>query len=124
MANEPSTAPTTIDAYIAGFPEDVQERLQTMRRTIKAAAPDATESINYGVPTFQLNGNLVHFGASKAHIGFYPTPSGMTAFQDRFAGYKTAKGSVQFPNDQPLPLDLVTEIVRFRVDEQAQKKKR
>lgn len=124
MTEEASQAPTTIDEYIAGFPADAQERLQAMRQTIRAAAPEATESINYGVPTFQLNGNLVHFGMSKNHIGFYPTPSGMTAFQDRFAGYKTAKGSVQFPNDQPLPLDLVTEIVRFRVEEQRKKKKR
>ena len=124
MANQPNPAPKTIDEYIAGYPADVQERLQTMRQTIRAAAPDATEAMNYGVPTFQLNGNLVHFGASKNHIGFYPTPSGMAAFKDRFTGYKAAKGSVQFPNDQPLPLDLVTEIVQFRVAEQMSKKKR
>ena len=123
MAGE-SHVPVTIDEYIAGYPADTQERLQALRQTIRAVAPEATEAINYGVPTFQLNGNLVHFGASKNHIGFYPSPSAMTAFEGRFAGYKTAKGSVQFPNDQPLPLGLVTEIVKFRVEEQQKKKKR
>ncbi len=117
-------APTTIDEYIAQFPDDVQERLQTMRATIHAAAPDATEAIAYGMPTFRFNGNLVHFGAFKSHIGFYPTPNGLDEFKDRLAVYKGAKGSVQFPFDQPLPLDLVTDIVKFRLAENSQKKKK
>lgn len=117
-------APTTIDEYIAQFPEDVQERLQTMRATIHAAAPDATEAIAYGMPTFRFNGNLVHFGAFKSHIGFYPTPNGLDEFKERLAVYKGAKGSVQFPFDQPLPLDLVTDIVKFRLAENSQKKKK
>ncbi len=113
--------PATIDEYIAAFPEDVQERLQAIRATIHAAAPQATEAISYAMPTFKLNGNLVHFAAFKHHIGFYPAPSGLDAFAERLAPYKHAKGSVQFPLDQPLPLDLVTEITKFRV-EQTQKK--
>jgi uncharacterized protein YdhG (YjbR/CyaY superfamily) len=117
-------APTTIDEYIAQFPDDVQERLQTMRATIHAAAPDATEAIAYGMPTFRFNGNLVHFGAFKSHIGFYPTPNGLDEFKDRLAVYKGAKGSVQFPFDQPLPLELVTDIVKFRLAENSQKKKK
>lgn len=117
-------APTTIDEYIAQFPDDVQERLQTMRATIHAAAPDATEAIAYGMPTFRFNGNLVHFGAFKSHIGFYPTPNGLDEFKDRLAVYKGAKGSVQFPFDQPLPLELVTDIVKFRLEENSQKKKK
>jgi uncharacterized protein YdhG (YjbR/CyaY superfamily) len=106
-----------IDEYIAGFPESVQARLREMRATIRDAAPEATETINYGSPTFQLHGNLVHFAAFKNHIGFYPTPSGIEAFQDELSFYKGAKGSVQFPLDQPLPLDLVRQIVQFRVAE-------
>lgn len=117
-------APTTIDEYIAQFPDDVQERLQTMRATIHAAAPDATEAIAYGMPTFRFNGNLVHFGAFKSHIGFYPTPNGLDEFKERLAVYKGAKGSVQFPFDQPLPLDLVTDIVKFRLAENSKKKKK
>lgn len=117
-------APTTIDEYIAQFPDDVQERLQTMRATIHAAAPDATEAIAYGMPTFRFNGNLVHFGAFKSHIGFYPTPNGLDEFKARLAVYKGAKGSVQFPFDQPLPLELVTDIVKFRLEENSQKKKK
>jgi uncharacterized protein YdhG (YjbR/CyaY superfamily) len=106
-----------IDAYIAGFPAEVQERLQALRDTIRAAAPDAVETFSYQMPTFNLKGNLVHFAAFKHHIGFYPTPSGTAAFQEALSRYKGAKGSVQFPLDQPLPLELVTAIVRFRVEE-------
>lgn len=116
--------PATIDEYLADFPEDVQSRLQTMRETIKAAAPDATEAIAYGMPTFRLNGNLVHFGAFKHHIGFYPAPTGLAAFQEKLSPYKASKGAVQFPHDQPLPLDLVTEIVHYRVGENAKQKKK
>jgi uncharacterized protein YdhG (YjbR/CyaY superfamily) len=88
-----------------------------MRATIRAAAPDAVEAFSYGMPAFALKGNLVYFGAAKQHIGFYPTPSGITAFQEALASYKGAKGSVQFAHDQPLPLELVAQIVRFRVEE-------
>ncbi len=109
--------PATIDEYIAAFPTDVQERLQAIRQTIHAAAPEATEAISYGMPTFKLNGNLVHFAAFKHHIGFYPAPTGLEAFAERLAPYKHSKGAVQFPLDQPLPLDLVTDITKFRVEE-------
>ncbi len=110
-------APQTIDAYIAGFPEDVQVVLQLIRQTIHETAPEATEAISYQMPTFKLHGNLVHFGAFKNHIGFYPVPSGMEAFKDELAGYKQGKGSVQFPLDKPMPLDLIRRMVRFRVEE-------
>lgn len=108
---------TTIDEYIAMFPEDVQVVLQQIRATIKAAAPDAVEKISYQMPTFAQKGNLVHFGAFKTHVGFYPVPSGIEAFKDELAVYKQGKGSVQFPLDQPMPLDLITRIVQFRVQE-------
>ena len=111
------TSSITIDEYISGFPSDVQVVLQTLRQTIHQAAPDAVEKISYGMPTFTLKGNLVHFGAFKTHIGFYPTPSGIENFKDELAVYKGAKGSVQFPLDEPLPLDLVRRIVEFRVEE-------
>lgn len=121
MENE-KKAPTTIDEYISGYPEAVQKLLQTVRAAAREAAPDAEEIISYGVPTLRLNGNLVSFGASKNHIGFYPTPAAIEAFQDRLAVYKGAKGSVQFPFDQPLPLELIADIVRFRVEQQKSKK--
>lgn len=95
---------------VATFPVEVQERLEALRTTIRAAAPEAVESFSYQMPTFNLKGNLVHFAAFKRHIGFYPTPSGAAAFQEALSRYKGAKGSVQFPHDQPLPLELVTEI--------------
>ncbi len=107
----------TIDEYIAGFPEDVQAILQRVRQTIKAAAPNAQETINYQMPTFTLNGNLVHFAAFKNHIGFYPTPTGIEQFKDELSVYKGAKGSVQFPLDKPMPYDLIRRIVVFRVEE-------
>lgn len=112
---------TTIDEYIASFPEDVQEILQGLRRTIREAAPDAVERIAYQMPTFWQNGNLVHFAAFKNHIGFYPNPSGVEVFQEALASYKTSKGAIQFPIDQPLPLELISEIVRFRVTENLEK---
>jgi uncharacterized protein YdhG (YjbR/CyaY superfamily) len=108
---------TTIDAYIAEFPAEVQMRLRELRAVVQAAAPDATEKISYGMPTFYLNGNLVHFGAFKHHIGFYPVPSGIAAFAAELAPYKQSKGAVQFPHEEPLPLDLITRIVRFRAEE-------
>jgi len=112
---------TSIDEYIATFPETIQERLREMRATIKAAAPDATEKISYQMPTFFLKGNLVHFAAFKSHIGFYPTPQGIEAFKDELSIYEGAKGSVQFPLDRPLPLELVSRIVKFRVSENLKK---
>jgi uncharacterized protein YdhG (YjbR/CyaY superfamily) len=115
---------TSIDAYIADFPENVQELLQKMRDTIKAAAPEATEAIKYGIPTFILNGNLVHFGGYKAHIGFYPAPRGIEAFKEETAIYEGGKGTLQFPIDKPLPLDLVTRIVKFRVQDNLERKKK
>ncbi len=112
------TAPTpTIDSYIAGFPPDVQVVLQKVRATIHKAAPDAQEAMKYGIPTFTLNGNLVHFAAFAHHLGFYPTPSGMTRFKKELSAYKSAKGSVQFPLDRPTPYALIAKIVKFRVQE-------
>lgn len=120
--NKPGFA--SIDEYIATFPEDIQKILQEIRATIQAAAPDAKEKISYQMPTFTLNGNLVHFAAFKKHIGFYPTPSGTEAFQKELSVYKGAKGSVQFPLDQPMPLALIQKIVEFRVTETQNKPKK
>lgn len=112
----------TIDEYIALFPKEIQTSLETMRKTIKNAAPDSTETISYQMPTFKLNGkNLVHFAAWKNHIGFYPIPSGMEKFKKELSTYKSAKGSVQFPFSKPLPLTLITKIVKFRVEESIKK---
>jgi uncharacterized protein YdhG (YjbR/CyaY superfamily) len=111
------SAPTPIDEYIAGFPPDVQEILQKIRAIIRKAAPQAAETINYQMPTFTLHGNLVHFAAFKNHFGFYPTPSGIENFKAELAAYKGAKGSVQFPLDQPIPYGLISKIVKFRVKE-------
>ena len=107
----------TIDEYIAGFPEDVQAILERIRETIRQAAPAAQETINYAIPTFTLHGNLVHFAAFDRHIGFYPTPTGIEHFKNELSAYQMAKGSVQFPLDQPIPYDLISEIVKFRVQE-------
>jgi uncharacterized protein YdhG (YjbR/CyaY superfamily) len=110
-----STSPNSIDTYIAQFPPEIQTLLVQMRQTIQKAAPSATETISYRIPTFKLNGNLVHFAGFKKHIGFYPGAAGIMAFRDELAGYKSAKGSVQFPLDEALPLALVRKIVKFRV---------
>ncbi len=115
--------PKNIDEYIEGFPKEIQTILKELRSAISKAAPGAEETINYGVPTFTLNGNLVHFAAYKNHIGFYPTPGGIEAFKKELSIYEGAKGSVQFPLDKPLPLELVTKIVKFRVKENAEKSK-
>ena len=119
---------TTIDGYIAGYPDPVQAVLQEIRRTIAEEVPSATEAIAYAIPTFKLRGkNLVHFGAYKNHIGFYPTPSGLDAFAEKLSVYASGKGSAQFPLDQPMPLELIREIVRFRVTqipEKAPRKKK
>ena len=114
----------TIDAYLASFPKEVQGILEKIRQTIRKAAPGATEAISYQIPTFKLNGsNLVHFAAWKEHIGFYATPSGNVAFKNELARYKVAKGSIQFPLDEPIPYDLVAKITKFRVTETQVKKK-
>ena len=113
----------TIDAYISRYDEDVQAILQEFRRVIKEEAPDATEKISYQMPTFYLNGNLVHFAVQKNHIGFYPAPSGVAAFKEELTEYKTSKGAIQFPLTKPIPYELVRRIVRFRVEEAKQKKK-
>jgi len=112
----------TIDSYIKAFPQETRTLLDHMRLTIQKAAPDATEKISYGMPTFFYNGNLVHFAAFKKHIGFFPTPSAIEAFQKELKPYKTSKGAVQFPMTDPLPLKLIARMVEFRVKENAAKK--
>lgn len=107
----------SIDDYISEFPPDIREILETLRKVIKEAAPDAKEKISYQMPTFELYGNLVHFAAHKNHIGFYPAPSGIDAFKNELSMYKGAKGSVQFPIEKPLPYELISNIVKFRVEE-------
>lgn len=107
-----------IDEYIAGFPPETQALLEQMRSVIRSVAPDATETIAYAIPTFDLNGtHLVHFAGFAKHVGFYPVPTGMAAFEEELSAYKRGKGSVQFPLDQPLPTDLIRRIVEFRVGE-------
>jgi uncharacterized protein YdhG (YjbR/CyaY superfamily) len=113
----------TIDEYIEGFPKDIQGILEKLRVTIRKAAPEAEETINYAIPTFTLNGNLVHFAAAKNHIGFYPAPSGIKAFKKELSVYEGAKGSIKFPIDKPLPLSLVSKIVKFRIKENLEKTK-
>lgn len=113
-----------IDDYIAAFPEDTQKILEQIRTTIKEAAPDAEESIKYAMPTFMLKGNLLYFAAYKNHIGFYAAPTTNEAFKDEIAVYKTGKGSIQFPIDQPMPLNLIIKIVKFRVIQQLENAER
>lgn len=114
----------SIDEYISSFPEHIQEKLTELREAIREEAPEAQEKISYQMPTFYLNGNLVHFAAYSKHIGFYPTPSGIEAFKSELSKYKSAKGSVQFPMEEPLPIELIKKIVKFRVEESLKKKKR
>lgn len=117
------TKAENIDDYMLQFPKDIQKLLKQMRSTIKKTAPKAEEAMKYGIPTFVLNGNLVHFAAYKNHIGFYPAPSGLLAFKKEIARYKSSKGAVQFPIEEPLPLDLISKIVKFRVAENSAKSK-
>lgn len=112
--------PENIDEYIAGFPKNVREILEQVRATIKKAAPTAEETIKYGMPTFTLNGNLVFFAAFKNHLGFYALPTGNEAFKAELTAYKQGKGSIQFPLDRPVPFDLITKIVKFRVKENSE----
>lgn len=112
----------SIDEYIATFPEDIQALLEAVRATIKAAAPDAEERISYQMPTFALNGNLVYFAAWKDHIGFYPASSGVPeAFKDELSKYEGTVGTIKFPISQPLPMELISKIVQFRVTENLNK---
>jgi len=113
-----------IDEYIAAFPPNVQKILQKLRTVIHAAAPDSTEMINYQMPTFRLNGNLVHFAAYKNHIGFYPGPSGILTFYDELLAYELSKGTIRFPIEEELPYDLIIRIVKFRVKENLAKPQR
>ncbi|MEJ0090756.1 MAG: DUF1801 domain-containing protein [Limisphaerales bacterium] len=115
--------PTSIDEYIAGFPNDIQEVLEKVRITIRKAAPQAAEKISYWMPAFNLNGNLVYFAAWKTHLGFYPTSSAIKQFKQELSGYVGAKGSVQFPLDKPIPHGLISKIVKFRVQENLKKAK-
>ena len=114
----------SIDEYIASFPEHVQEKLKELRHIIRQIAPDAKEKIAYQMPTFSLNGNLVHFAAHSKHIGFYPTSSGIANFQKELSKYKSSKGAVQFPLEGPLPAALIKRIVRFRLEENMKKPKK
>lgn len=113
--------PKSIDEYIAQFPQEIQEILNKLRQVIKESAPNTEEKISYGMPTFVLNGNLVHFAAYKNHIGFYPTSSGINTFKQELSGYKTSKGAVQFPIGKNIPYELVSKIVKFRVSENKKK---
>ncbi|HWA34774.1 MAG TPA: DUF1801 domain-containing protein [Cyclobacteriaceae bacterium] len=116
-------AAASIDEYISGFPKDVQAQLHKMRDTIHRAAPQAGEAIKYGLATFTFHGNLVHFGAFKTHIGFYPAPGGIKEFQKELAKYDGSKGTIRFPIDKPLPLALISRIVKFRVKQTLEKQK-
>ena len=117
MEKKTDKATAPVDKYIEGFPEPVRKRLTSIRRLIRGLAPDAQEKIAYRIPTFFLNGNLVHYAAFKNHIGLFPTASGVEEFESELARYKHARGSIQFPMDEPLPMDLIARIVRFRVQE-------
>lgn len=117
ILEENKTMFNSIDEYILQFPPEVQEILKKVRKAVKEAAPEAEEKISYRMPTFYLHGNLVHFAAHKNHIGFYPTPNGIDAFKMELSDYKSAKGSVQFPYDKPIPYELIKRIVKFRVTE-------
>jgi len=120
MANRSKA--NSIDEYIAEFPPETQKALEELRALIRASAPDATETISYAIPTFDLNGkHLVHFAGFKNHVGFYPTPSGIEAFKEELKPYKSAKGSAQFPLGRPLPTKLIRRIVEFRVEENTDK---
>ena len=114
---------SSIDKYIRSFPKSTQTILKKMRALIIAAAPEAEEKISYRMPTFYLNGNLVYFAAFKTHIGLYPLPHAITEFEDDLKEYKKGKGSIQFPLDKPLPADLITRIVKFRIKENQAKRK-
>ncbi len=114
---------TSVDEYIAGFPKDIQQMLQAIRATIKKAVPEAAETIKYDIPTFTQNGNLVSFGAWKNHIGFYPAPREVEAFKTALSTYNGTKSTVQFPLNKPLPLALISKMVKYRVEKNLEKAK-
>ena len=117
-------APQNVDEYIASFPEETQKLLEQVRATIRKVAPMAEEKISYAMPTFVLNGNLIHFAGYKNHIGLYPAPQGIDAFKEELSAYKGAKGSVQFPLNKPMPLDLISRITAYRVKQNLEKPKK
>jgi uncharacterized protein YdhG (YjbR/CyaY superfamily) len=114
----------TIDEYIAGFEPEIQKTLNELREFIRAEAPEAAEKISYGMPTFYLNGNLVHFAAFKDHYGFFPNPSGIDAFEEELAPYRSGKGTLRFPLDEEIPWDIIKRVVQFRVKENLSKTKK
>ena len=116
-------SPASIDEYIASFPQDVQRILQKLRTTIRVAAPAAEETIKYQIPTFTMGRNLIHFAAYKNHIGVYPAPSGIQKFKKELSVYGAGKGTLKFPLDQPIPYDLITRLVKFRVKEELDRQK-
>jgi uncharacterized protein YdhG (YjbR/CyaY superfamily) len=116
-----SSCSDSVADYIAAAPDNVRQKLNDLRRVIRQAAPEAIEKIGYGMPTFHLHGNLVHFAACQAHLGFYPTPSAIVRFEKELRKFVTSKGAIQLPLDQPLPLRLIERIVKFRVAENVQK---
>lgn len=119
--DEKKEQPTTIDEYVAQFPQDVQQILNSLRSVIQESTPQAVERISYQMPAFYLKGNLIYFGAHKHHIGFYPTGSGIEAFKEELSAFKWSKGVVQFPLNEPIPYELVSKIVKFRVAENLKK---
>lgn len=114
---EKKVIPKSIDEYIVQFPSDIQQILKTLRKVIKESAPEAKEKISWGMATFVLHGNLVHFAAYKNHIGFYPSPTGIDNFKEELLEYKSSKGAIQFPLTKPIPYELISKIVKFRVAE-------
>ena len=120
----PKKAPESIDEYIGTFPKEIRSKLESIRKAVKEEAPDAKEVISYGMPAFKLNRVLVYFAAQQKHIGFYPTASGISAFEEELSQFKHSKGAVQFPIDEPVPLELVRKMVRFRVKEDMAKAKK
>ena len=111
----------TIDEYIELFDPNIQKTLKEIRDFIKKEAPEATEKISYGMPTFYLNGNLVHFAAFKDHYGFFPSPSGIEAFEKEYAPYRSGKGTLRFPFDQPIPWEIIQKVIHFRIKENINK---
>ena len=116
-----TVVPETVDQYIAAFPADVKKRMQQLRKTIKAGAPNADELISYQMPGYKYFGMLVYFAAYKNHIGFYPGAGGILEFYKKLSSFKSAKGSVQFPNDRPIPYEVISKIVKFRVKQNEEK---
>ena len=113
---------TLVDEYIQKYPQAVQEQLQKVRETIRAAAPDAEEAMAYGIPTYKLNGNLIHFGASKSHIGLYPGPEAINKFKSKLSDLELSKGTIRFPLTEPIPFDLISKITQYRVSVSQEKK--